>query len=280
MLKSKNVDAQLVVIGGEADGQGVKLRLPATIGRGKEASITVPHALVSRLHCQIQERDGILVVKDMASLNGTYVNNLKITNEQPLLPGELLTLGSVTFRAEYIANSPKQADSIPHKLGMSPHSATNGHSRMLATPSPSKSPSVSASTKGDTAPSLAAKLPNQIPSASKQPPVSPETMRETAAKLTKAKRPFHDTPKINSINDSTIDFEELGFGTPDKSISLSNLNALPNSNRNVSFVGEIGEPTEKNVDVEALKIQLRQDAPKAEKIDADRLDSFIKKNQK
>lgn len=95
------LQAKLVVVGGEAQSQEVKLKLPAVIGRGKEATLKVPLALVSRRHCEIRERDGRLYIRDLGSLNGTYVNNYKITAEQPLLPGELVTVGSVTFRAEY-----------------------------------------------------------------------------------------------------------------------------------------------------------------------------------
>jgi len=96
MLKAK-----LLVVGGDARFGEVKLNLPTTIGRGREAILTLPHPLVSRLHCEIFERDGRLVVKDLESLNGTFVNNQKIVGEEFLEPEQLLTLGNVTFRAVY-----------------------------------------------------------------------------------------------------------------------------------------------------------------------------------
>jgi pSer/pThr/pTyr-binding forkhead associated (FHA) protein len=40
------------------------------------------------------------MVRDLGSLNGTFVNNERIT-ESPLAAGELLTVGTVTFRAVY-----------------------------------------------------------------------------------------------------------------------------------------------------------------------------------
>lgn len=95
------LQAKLIVVGGEVKTQEVKLKLPTVIGRGKEANLKVPLALVSRRHCEIRERDGRLFIRDLGSLNGTFVNNYKITNEQPLLPGELITIGTVTFRADY-----------------------------------------------------------------------------------------------------------------------------------------------------------------------------------
>jgi predicted component of type VI protein secretion system len=58
------------------------------------------HPLVSRQHCELYEADGQLMVRDLGSLNGTFVNNQKVS-EAPLPPGELLTIGTVTFRAVY-----------------------------------------------------------------------------------------------------------------------------------------------------------------------------------
>ncbi len=95
------LNAKLVVVGGDAKKAEVQLKLPTVIGRGKEAGLTVPHALVSRRHTEIFEREGRLFVRDLGSLNGTYVNNTRIENDQPLEPNQLLTLGNITFRAVY-----------------------------------------------------------------------------------------------------------------------------------------------------------------------------------
>jgi len=96
------MDAKLVVVGGVAKPTEFSLNLPAVIGRGREASLSLRHALVSRNHCEIFESDGYLVVRDMGSLNGTFVDNQQIT-EAVLPPGHLLTVGTVTFRAAYEA---------------------------------------------------------------------------------------------------------------------------------------------------------------------------------
>jgi pSer/pThr/pTyr-binding forkhead associated (FHA) protein len=96
------IDAKLVVVGGDAKRSEVPLRsFPIIIGRGRESTLTLPHPLVSRQHCEIFEKEGRLFVKDLASLNGTYVNNHRIVGEHPLDPDQLLTLGNVTFRAIY-----------------------------------------------------------------------------------------------------------------------------------------------------------------------------------
>lgn len=94
------LNAKLVVVGGEVKTAEIKLRLPSTIGRGRGATIMLPHPLVSRQHCELYEAEGKLMVRDLGSLNGTFVNNERVS-EAPLPPGELLTVGAVTFRAVY-----------------------------------------------------------------------------------------------------------------------------------------------------------------------------------
>jgi len=101
--------AKLIVVGGDAKAAEVNLSLPAIIGRGREASLTLPHPLVSRQHCEIYEDNSRLVVRDMGSLNGTFVNNQKIEEPTFLPSGDLLTVGTVTFRAVY--EDPKGSES-------------------------------------------------------------------------------------------------------------------------------------------------------------------------
>lgn len=112
--------AKLVVVGGEAKAAEVNLKLPTIIGRGREAPLTLPHPLVSRQHCEIFEQNGQLVVRDLGSLNGTFINNERIT-EAVLPNGELLTIGTVTFRAVYDDSAAAKSGGKPppkaHKVG-------------------------------------------------------------------------------------------------------------------------------------------------------------------
>ena len=95
---------QLVVVGGDLETNEVQLELPATIGRGKNASLSLTHPLVSRQHCEIVERNGRIWVRDLDSLNGTFIGSERIT-EAVLKPGDLITVGTVTFRARYQESS-------------------------------------------------------------------------------------------------------------------------------------------------------------------------------
>ena len=94
------MDVKLLVISGDANPGEIDLKLPAILGRGRNATVTRPHSLVSRKHCAITSEKGRLQVKDLGSLNGTLVGNKRI-DVADLPPGELLTVGAVTFRVVY-----------------------------------------------------------------------------------------------------------------------------------------------------------------------------------
>ncbi|GIW93466.1 MAG: hypothetical protein KatS3mg110_1507 [Pirellulaceae bacterium] len=98
------MQAKLVVVGGDIGRAEIPLKLPAIIGRSREAHLTLPHPLVSRRHCELFERDGRLMVRDLGSRNGTYVANQRVT-EAEVPSGALLTIGAITFRAEYDTGS-------------------------------------------------------------------------------------------------------------------------------------------------------------------------------
>lgn len=116
------MDVKLVLVGGEANPAEIRLRLPAILGRGRQATLVLPHPLISRNHCEIAERDGQLVVKDLGSLNGTLVNHRRV--EQAILPpGGLLTLGPLSFRAVYSNGAADGVASSPFSETSSLHAA-------------------------------------------------------------------------------------------------------------------------------------------------------------
>jgi pSer/pThr/pTyr-binding forkhead associated (FHA) protein len=74
---------------------------PASIGRSSEADISIPHPSISRRHCLLfLHSDGSLAIKDLNSLNGTYVGDDRI-KETVLMPGAQFQLGAVTLRVEW-----------------------------------------------------------------------------------------------------------------------------------------------------------------------------------
>lgn len=76
--------------------------LPVTIGRDPIADIRLSDGRVSRFHCivDLPEFGEGLVVRDLGSRYGTYVNGEKI-REAPLANGDILTIGTSAFKISY-----------------------------------------------------------------------------------------------------------------------------------------------------------------------------------
>ncbi len=94
------MEAKLIVIGGKANKGEIALKIPAIIGRSREAGLTIAHPMVSRQHCEIFEAEGLLRLRDLGSLNGTYIGQRQII-EAPLRPNDEFTVGPLTFRVFY-----------------------------------------------------------------------------------------------------------------------------------------------------------------------------------
>jgi EAL domain-containing protein (putative c-di-GMP-specific phosphodiesterase class I) len=69
------------------------------IGRNPEASLCIPSPTVSREHAELTVVDRQLLLRDLGSTNGTYVNGSRIQAPCTVLHGDLLQFGQVVFRA-------------------------------------------------------------------------------------------------------------------------------------------------------------------------------------
>ena len=70
------MDVRLAIIGGKANKSRVSVELPTVIGRSREAGLTVAHPMISRKHCELYEVDGLVMIRDLGSLNGLFVGGL------------------------------------------------------------------------------------------------------------------------------------------------------------------------------------------------------------
>ncbi|QDU93178.1 EAL domain-containing protein [Lignipirellula cremea] len=70
--------------------------LPLIIGRSETADFTVDSTRVSREHVMIERRGSRLIVRDLGSTNGTFLNGAKI-DEAELSPGDMFSVADVEF---------------------------------------------------------------------------------------------------------------------------------------------------------------------------------------
>jgi pSer/pThr/pTyr-binding forkhead associated (FHA) protein len=73
----------------------------AVIGRARGNAVRIPSAEVSRRHCRLRVKDGLVTVEDLNSVNGTFVNGELVEGKQTIGPGDRLEVGPVTFIVEY-----------------------------------------------------------------------------------------------------------------------------------------------------------------------------------
>jgi hypothetical protein len=94
------MEAKLTVVAGNTSKREIRLQLPTTIGRGTGSGLCIAHPMISRQHCELSDQDGLLMLRDLDSLNGTFLGQQRIS-EAALRPGDRFTVGPITFRAEY-----------------------------------------------------------------------------------------------------------------------------------------------------------------------------------
>src|SRR5271163_1881625 len=85
---------------------------PVSIGRAPDNDLHVDNLAVSSHHARIFNDAGKLVVEDMNSLNGTFVNSQRVTRAT-LKPGDVVSVGKHTIEvrgeAEAVTASPLPA---------------------------------------------------------------------------------------------------------------------------------------------------------------------------
>jgi pSer/pThr/pTyr-binding forkhead associated (FHA) protein len=91
---------KLVVLSEGLTGRSHELKVDkTTIGRLEDNVFQIPEQSVSSHHCEVLLKGSDVIVRDLNSTNGTYINGEKIS-EKVLRPGQILRLGNVEARLE------------------------------------------------------------------------------------------------------------------------------------------------------------------------------------
>jgi pSer/pThr/pTyr-binding forkhead associated (FHA) protein len=93
---------KLIVTRGPNSGSEFSLEHVITsVGRHPDSDIFLDDVTVSRRHVEVERTTSGTVVRDVGSLNGTYVNQQRIDGQQPLANGDEVQVGK--FKLVYLA---------------------------------------------------------------------------------------------------------------------------------------------------------------------------------
>src|SRR5215475_14712441 len=92
--------AKLVLLSAGMTGRTHELKVDkTTIGRVEDNTFQIAEPSVSSHHCEVLLRGNDVIVRDLNSTNGTFINGEKVT-ESPIKPGQILRLGQIEMRLE------------------------------------------------------------------------------------------------------------------------------------------------------------------------------------
>ncbi len=93
------LDPRLVVerAPGHVPGMEYEVGEGAVMGRGDQAEIRLEDPFASSRHARLIRQGAVIVIEDMGSTNGTYLNEELLSGPQPLHPGDRVRIGDSEF---------------------------------------------------------------------------------------------------------------------------------------------------------------------------------------
>ncbi len=70
------------------------------VGRKDDCDIHLDHKSISKQHCVIVKTDGLLLLRDLGSTNGTRVNGQRV-RRAALLPNDQINIASLKFKVSF-----------------------------------------------------------------------------------------------------------------------------------------------------------------------------------
>jgi hypothetical protein len=94
-----DVEPRLIVerAPGHTPGMEYDIGEGAVMGRGDQAEIRLEDPFASSRHARLMRQGGIVVLEDLGSTNGTYLNEELLTGPQPLHRGDRVRIGDSEF---------------------------------------------------------------------------------------------------------------------------------------------------------------------------------------
>lgn len=111
------MEASLVLLRADGSQREVPLRAgTALVGRESDAQIRIPASGVSRRHCEFEVRGSDIILRDLGSRNGTFVNGEKVV-ERALAAGDAIAIDEVVFVLR-VDGSPARIDTAARERAL------------------------------------------------------------------------------------------------------------------------------------------------------------------
>jgi pSer/pThr/pTyr-binding forkhead associated (FHA) protein len=180
--------ASFLTRSGALMGQRLQVRTPvANIGRADYNDLVIPDPSVSTSHAKLQRREGVWVLVDLESTNGSFVDGERVKGDAPLAPGATVRLGDVQLVFEpaddalgVVKGGGTQILKTPHSIGPTPAAPA---SAVPAPPAPSAPPGAPPARPAPPAATKAA-----------PPRPRPAAAKPAASKAAPSKRPAAQQP--------------------------------------------------------------------------------------
>ena len=181
--------ASFLVRSGALIGQRLQVKTPvANIGRADYNDLVIPDPSVSTSHAKLQRREGVWVLVDLESTNGSFVDGERVKGDAPLAPGAMVRLGDVQLVFEptddalgVVKGGGTQILRTPHSIAPTPAAPASAAPAAPAAP-PARPAPPAASKAAPPRPRPAAAK----PAASK--PGAPQSSKQPAAQQPPAKQ--------------------------------------------------------------------------------------------
>ncbi|MCE9565392.1 MAG: FHA domain-containing protein [Planctomycetes bacterium] len=79
------------------------------VGRDEDCDVQLDHKSVSKQHCVLVKTDGLILVRDLGSTNGTRVNGQRV-RRAALLPNDTLSVANLKFTVKFGAELDKEKE--------------------------------------------------------------------------------------------------------------------------------------------------------------------------
>jgi predicted component of type VI protein secretion system len=101
-------------------------REPIMVGRHPHCDVRLPSIRVSRRHCCLTAVDGVVIVRDLGSTNGTSINGQRVESGR-LRPGDELAIANLRYRLE--SGPANRANTADSRAGLSEDGASRADLR-------------------------------------------------------------------------------------------------------------------------------------------------------